>query len=454
MPTDQAIGRVGAMALLRWSPKGSGVARYADCGSHAKSKKERRTPLRLSLTVSHKIQLRAGNSLQRDVTAVAIPFEDTLRAMQRDTLQRGRWIVALATIILCLWAAAASLLSLPVTVASQNGRVMSVTNPIEIHANTDQPIATIGVKLGDKVKKGSLLVAFDDSELKLSLAAKQARLQNLTVQLSGLDQQLASSLVRLSNEQKAFDYDLERVNALVSQQEAALTYSTEAVKVYRQLRSERRIDELNYQKNLSQRAQDLMALKAMRAELSQLSAEKKLAHSVWQKENEELQSSRNAMSGEINELQPEIAALRQQIERMRVIANIDGSIGSLASIAQGQRMAVNDFLMTLIPERAFKFRGNFLAKEGAARLQPGQTADIEFTSLPWTEFGTLSAEVARVGTEERNGMIDVDLALSNKGRLASYVGYGLKGRAIVQIDQATLLQKLVRLLGRSNENSD
>jgi len=368
--------------------------------------------------------------------------------MQRDTLRRGRWVLALALAILSAWAVAASIVQLPVTVASQDGRIVSVSEPVTITANSDQPIASIAVKLGDHVSAGDLLLAFDDSELQLDRNAKRAHLATLTTQLSDIEKQLQNSRTRLELEQRTFDHDRERILAKIQQAEAALQYSTEAVRIYSELRSERRIDELKYQQNFTQRKQDLMALKALQAELTQTAAEKNLAYGNWQKEFDELKTSRNQVAGEIRELEPELKRLEQDIRRLKILAVSNGTIGSIAAIAPGQRLAVDDFLMTLIPQQKLQFRGSFLASEGAARIHSGQQAEIEFSALPWTEFGTLSADVARVGNEEQDGMIAVDFTLGNDEKLNALIGYGLKGRASVKIDHATLFQKLIRLLGQ------
>ncbi len=59
----------------------------------------------------------------------------------------------------------------------------------------------------------------------------------------------------------------------------------------------------------------------------------------------------------------------------------------------------------------------------------------------------LDARVARVGSEERDGRVEVDLELDKTSPLYDSVSHGLKGRATVLVEEVTLARKLINLLG-------
>ena len=129
-------------------------------------------------------------------------------------------------------------------------------------------------------------------------------------------------------------------------------------------------------------------------------------------------------------------------------APFPGKIGAMSRVAVGQSMQPGEWLMTLVPDRDYEFQATFLAREAAGRLRVDQPARIRFYALPWTEFGTLDAQVLRVGSEERNGTVRVDFMVDTDSELAAQLSHGLKGEAVIQIDEATLAERMFWLLNR------
>jgi membrane fusion protein (multidrug efflux system) len=104
-------------------------------------------------------------------------------------------------------------------------------------------------------------------------------------------------------------------------------------------------------------------------------------------------------------------------------------------------------LLTLVPEHGYEFQAHFVAADAAGRVRPDQPVRIEFFALPWTQYGMLDARVLRVGSEERDGRVTVDMELEHTSPLYEAISHGLKGRATVLIEETTLATKLVNLLG-------
>jgi multidrug resistance efflux pump len=379
---------------------------------------------------------------------VAIPFENTLAASAGGTLRTGWWLTAVGATIMLVWGFVALYVGLPVTVSSADGRAVSATDALDISSISDAPIATLPFQLGDAIEPGDVLITFDAEPLQLELSRSQQRLVALRQEIDSIDMEIASIAESRSGELDSYDMALEALAARTEETEAELNYAIEAEALYRQFRSERQIDALQYSRAHTEVAQIRLQLQAQEAQSSELLANKRLALSRNETSRAQLMRHRAGLAGELAELQPAQRKIELQIEELTVRAPFTGRIGAIERVAVGQSLQPGNWLMTLVPNREFEFQATFAAREAAGRLQVEQPARIRFYALPWTEFGTLDAQVLRVGTEERNGTVRVDFKVDTDSPLAAKLNHGLKGEAVVQIDEATLAQRMFWLLNR------
>ncbi len=379
---------------------------------------------------------------------MAIPFENTLAASGNGSLRAGWWLSAVGTVIILAWGSVALYVELPVTVSSADGRAVSATQALDISSLSDAPISALPFQLGDAIEPGDVLITFDSEPLQLELSRSQQRLAALRQEIESIDLETASIANSLAGELESYDMALEALAARTEETEAELNYATEAEALYREFRAQRQIDALQYARAETEVAQIRLQLQAQEAQASELLANKRLAISRNETTRAQLMRHRAGLAGEIAELQPEQRKIELRIEELTVRAPFAGRIGAMARVAVGQSLQPGDWLMTLVPNREFEFQATFAARTAAGRLRMEQPARIRFYALPWTEFGTLDARVLRVGTEERNGTVRVDFRVDTDAPLAAQLNHGLKGEAVVQIDEATLAQRMFWLLHR------
>ncbi len=379
---------------------------------------------------------------------MAIPFENTLAASGNGTLRTGWWLTAVGATIMLVWGFVALSVGLPVTVSSADGRAVSATDALDITSISDAPIATLPFQLGDAIEPGDVLITFDSEPLRLELTRSQQRLASLREEIDSIDVEIVSIADSLAGELDSYDMALEALAARTEETEAELNYAIEAEALYRQFRSERQIDALQYARAHTEVAQIQLQLQALKAERSELLANQRLAVSKNETSRAQLMRHRAGLAGEVAELQPEQRKIELRIEELTVRAPFAGRIGAMSRVSVGQSLQPGDWLMTLVPNREFEFQATFAAREAAGRLRVEQPARIRFYALPWTEFGVLDARVLRVGTEERNGTVRVDFRVDTESPLAAQLNHGLKGEAVVQIDEATLAERMFWLLNR------
>lgn len=379
---------------------------------------------------------------------MSIPFENTLSASGRGSLRTGWWLTGAGGLIILVWGFVALSVGLPVTVSSADGRAVSAAEAFDISSTSDAPISALPFQLGDSVESGDVLIAFDSEPLRLELSRSRERLTALRQEIDSIDLEIASIADSLTGELDSYDMALEALLARTEETEAELKYAREAELLYRQFRDERQIDALQYARARTEVAQIELQLQAQEARSSELLANKRLAMSRNETTRAQLLRHRAGLAGELAELQPEQRKIEHRIEELTVRAPFAGVIGAMSRIAVGQSMQPGEWLMTVVPDREYEFHATFAATEAAGRLRVDQPARIRFYALPWTEFGTLDAQVLRVGSEERSGTVRVDFTVDTNSQLAAQLSHGLKGEAVVQIDEATLAQRMLRLLNR------
>lgn len=382
--------------------------------------------------------------------SVAIPFENTLNALRGNSRRAGWWLAGGGAGVMLVWLAVAFAVAVPVTVSSVDGRVVSTTDPMEISSTSDEPVVALPFKLGDQVAANDLLVEFDSLALRLRLEEHRERVSALRQEVASIEQEIVSSSQAGLNQLDSYDRAQERLAARMGESRAQLEHAVTAERLYGELRSERRIDALKYSQARADLERSRMTLQAQQAESNELLANRRLAANRNATHQAQLAREKAQLSGAIAELQPQIRGLRSRIDEQTVRAPFAGEIGATARFTPGQSVPPGEWMMTLVPTKEFEFQATFAAREAAGRVVVGQPARIRFHALPWTEYGTMEATVLRVGSEERGGTVRVDFQLDPESPLSGYLGHGLKGQIVLQIDEATLAQRMLRLLSTSS----
>ncbi|HET6470485.1 MAG TPA: hypothetical protein VFG38_01510 [Pseudomonadales bacterium] len=378
---------------------------------------------------------------------MAVSFENTLRSLNVDSRRAGSFFIVAGGVLLALWAVLACTVELPLSVASVDGRVVAAAEPIDLTSRSNEPIVALPVRLGDRVAAGDLLVQFDAVPLELDLEQLRQRAHKFADERDSLHREIDALDAAAANQIDEQNRAMEKLQAHIGETQARIRHAEEAERLYTELGSKKQIDLLTLSQARSNVEQGRKSLDADRAELREKEAAKRRVANETASNRARLDGQDAQLAGAIAELDPEIRQLERRIDESRVRAQFAGRIGAIAQLSVGQTAAPGAWLMTLVPERGYEFQSHFVAGEAAGRVRVDQRARIEFFALPWTQYGLLDARVIRVGSEERDGRVQVDLELDRASPLYDAVSHGLKGRATVLVDEATLARKLINLLG-------
>lgn len=352
-----------------------------------------------------------------------------------------------SVVLLAVWTVLAFTVDLPLSVASVDGRVVAAAEPIEMTSRSREPVVAVPVRLGDRVNAGDLLIQFDSVSLELDLDLLRQRALKFADERESLRREMTSLDATATNQAEEHDRAMDRLRARLGETLARIRHAENAERMYVELASEKRIDQLTLSEARSKLEQGRKSLEAERAELLEKEAAKQRTLNEIASSRARLEGKEAQFTGSIAELSPQIRQLERRIDESRLRAQFAGRIGAIAQLTVGQIAEPGTWLMTLVPERGYEFKSHFVAADAAGRVRVDQGARIEFFALPWTQYGMLDARVVRVGSEERDGRVEVDLELDEKADLYGAVSHGLKGRATVLVEEVTLARKLINLLG-------
>src|SRR4029450_13885942 len=75
----------------------------------------------------------------------------------------------------------------------------------------------------------------------------------------------------------------------------------------------------------------------------------------------------------------------------------------------------------------------FLPPDALGRLRPGQPARLRLTGFPWTQYGSVTARVASVAAEGRDGRLRVEFSIVPAPASLIPLQHGLPGTVEVEV---------------------
>jgi hypothetical protein len=102
--------------------------------------------------------------------------------------------------------------------------------------------------------------------------------------------------------------------------------------------------------------------------------------------------------------------------------------------------------MHIIPGM-LKIMTDFLPPAALGRIQPGQPARLRLDGFPWMQYGAVSATVASVASEVRDGWVRVELAVRPDAAPPIPLQHGLPGTVEVEVDHVSPATLVLRTAG-------
>ena len=142
-----------------------------------------------------------------------------------------------------------------------------------------------------------------------------------------------------------------------------------------------------------------------------------------------------------------IERLQYEVEQRHVRAAVSGRLGEVEALRIGAVVREGDKLGVVVPSGAVRVIAEFLPSAALGRIRPGQPARMRLQGFPWAQYGTISATVASVGSEVRDGRVRVELVVNGSGARIP-IQHGLPGSVEVQVEYASPASLALRAAGR------
>ena len=81
------------------------------------------------------------------------------------------------------------------------------------------------------------------------------------------------------------------------------------------------------------------------------------------------------------------------------------------------------------------------------RVHPGQHAIMHLDGFPWAQYGSINATVSRVGTEIRDGAVQVEFIPASTGNPTAIMQHGIPGTIEVAVERAAPASLVLRASG-------
>jgi multidrug resistance efflux pump len=391
--------------------------------------------------------MRAAARRGHPVTTTA--FSRTYARLLDDRGRSTAVVMAGAGLVLAAWGWWAT--HVPVTLYE-----ISTAARIELGASTSPVqsplvgrIVTVNLQVGQVVRRGDVLVEIDAAPEALQLRQEQVRTQGIEPELMRLRSELAAEDRARAEEQRTARVSAEEATSRIREAEADAHYAEGELARVARLHGERLIADHDLEKAKADAQRLRAAVTALESAARRVPQEQTTRDRERDVRIERLRSQMASLDAQRRTLTAGIERLGYEIERRRVRAPVDGTVGESATLRTGGVVQEGEKLASIIPSGRLIVAAQFPADAAFGRIRPGQAATLRLDGFPWSEFGSVSATVVRVAHEIRDGSVRIELTIDSQSTFRGTLEHGMPGVLEVAVERLTPLALVLRTAGQA-----
>jgi len=382
---------------------------------------------------------------------MAQPFPYTLRSLRNDGGRTsGFALIALlaAAVVWSIW-----MLRAKVTVyeVSKKTRLEVRGAAFPIHSAVAGKVIAVEGKLGQKVKKGAILLRLDTSVEAQRLATSKARLAAIDPQLESIGSEVRATRGAVKAEVAAGGAAARQAKARSKEADIQAKLAESEADRFKRLNAA--VSQIELERAAARAEISRATFETSSLDVGRLRSEQRIKKRTGEVKVAALRREMTTLEGERAALLATVSELEQIIERHLVRAPSDGVIGELGLLQPGSYIAEGARVGTLMPGGELMLVAEFEPASALGRIHPQQRGELRLTGFPWLEFGTVNARVTQVATEVRDGTVRVELDLLHDQKTLIPFQHGLPGTVEVAVEQITPAELLLRSLGRRLDNA-
>ncbi len=373
-----------------------------------------------------------------------VTFARTLRSLEQDRPRRLLWLIVF---VVAAWAGWMLVAQIPVYETTRQARIEVSRAAYPIASLVDGRVAWSRLGLGDHVESGQTVVQLDATSAELAKSEGLAKITALEGRRAAFAREIAAERetlesLRLAREKAATELDAQVARAGIVLKLAAV----EATRL-RQLYERKAVSESELQTVESKVAEYTASLTESKANMERTQLDRLTAQSECNTRIIRLQRTENEVEGELRIEQAGIARYEQEIKDRIIVAPVSGRLDEVGPLRTGSVVTAAQKLAVVIPLGEPQVVASFPVVV-VGRIQKGQSARLRLDGFPWTQYGTVPAEVTEVGTEPVDGRIRVELTLQPDSDSGVPIEHGLTGSVEIEVERASPAVLVLRAAGQ------
>ena len=375
-------------------------------------------------------------------------FARTFARLLSDRGGLTRSLLAVGLLVLsgwCLWAAWARVTLYEV---SSEARVELDTAAYPIQSPLLGRVVEAHLRVGQAVQRGDVLVEIDAAPEQLQMRQENVHARGLELEVTRLRSQVTAEESARAEERRTAQLSLEEADGRVREAEAASKYAdAELIREQKMQQAglvpPRDLERIDADARRMRAAYENTETAARRLPQEQATRDRERDVRI-----QRLYSEISALEEQRNTVNAGVQGLKYEVERRQIRAPIDGRIGECIILRPGSVVKEAESLASIVPSGQLRVVAQFPAEAALGRIEAGQLATLRLDGYPWAEFGSVSATVARVAQEIRDGKVRVELAISPGANFRGRLEHGMPGTIEVAVERVTPLALVLRTTGQ------
>jgi membrane fusion protein (multidrug efflux system) len=378
---------------------------------------------------------------------MAMPFSRSMRSLAADGFHSSMVGMCMAVALLLSWTTWFCFARVTLYEVTTTARLEVERAIYPIEAPVAGRIVATHLALGREVQAGDVLVELESDAQRLELEAERTRLAAITAQLDGIRQEIMAEEKAQRQERQAAPAALNEAWALYREAEVAAQTAQEEAHIYTQMQARGFASQLDFLRVTTEARKRRAAADALRLAVSRLEGEQRTKGSDRQVRLERLKREATQLTGQIAEAKAAIERPEYEITRRLIRSPVAGRLGEVGLVQIGGVVREGDKLSAVVPSGALKIIAYFLPSTALGRIQPGQAARLRLEGFPWTQYGTVAAQVTNVASELRDKLLRVELTVDAAATSPIPFQHGLPGTIEVEVDHVSPATLVLRTAG-------
>jgi len=377
---------------------------------------------------------------------MSVAFSRTVRSLKDDGFSTSIAAIVIVILFATLWTAWLMFAHVSVYAVSTNARleVERAIHPIQsLYAGR---IVKNHMVIGRAVRRGDVLVELDATVQRAELREERTHSESIRTEIDKLYQEIGTEQEAVQKEQEAARIGVQEAQAKLREAEVAASYAVLEADRKSQLHQAGLLSELELARMNSEAQRHKAVVESLRFAVTRLEREQDTRTSDRRSRIEALRRDLTRLMGQRTKSGAAVDRLETEMELRRIISPIDGKIGEVGTLRIGSVIAAGERLGAILPTGSLKVIAQFRPAEAVGRIRSGQPARVRLEGFPWAQYGTLSAVVANVANEVRDGYVRVELSPTTQTRIP--LEHGLPGTTEIEVEKLSPGALLIRTAGQ------